>query len=292
MGDSDTRIARGVDTSRASRRAVVICLVAMPALVAMLVLTTGCDSRTNSSTAMPASVGLPQILQRGAVRVCSTGDYRPFTYRDPQGIWSGLDIDMANDLATRLGVRLDMVQSTWASVVNDLGDKCDVAMGGITITLNRAKHAIYSAPYLRDGKAAIVRCTDRSKFQTLSDIDRPGVRVVVNPGGTNAEFDETHLHNAHVVSHADNNTIFGQIANNAADVMITDISEIRWQAIQNPQLCGQSLDHPFTFEQKAYLITRTATDVQQWMNLWLNISQNDGTYAALSQRYLGAVIGP
>jgi cyclohexadienyl dehydratase len=52
------------------------------------------------------------------------------------------------------------------------------------------------------------------------------------------------------------------------------------------------LDHPFTFEQKGYLVTQAATDLQQWIDQWLNIAQNDGTYAALSQKYLGAVIGP
>jgi cyclohexadienyl dehydratase len=164
--------------------------------------------------------------------------------------------------------------------------------GGISITLNRAKQAIYSAPYLRDGKAAIVRCADASKFPTLEDIDRPGVRVVVKPGGTNAEFDKDHLHHAQIVTYPDNNTIFEQLANNAADVMITDASEIRWEANQNPQLCSQSLDHPFTFEQKGYLVPRPATDLQQRINQWLNIAQNDGTYAALSRKYLGAVIGP
>ncbi|OBK71905.1 cyclohexadienyl dehydratase [Mycobacterium sp. 1274761.0] len=260
-------------------------------LVAMLALTAGCDS-TTTSTATRASAGLPQILQRGTVRVCSTGDYRPFTYRDPQGDWSGLDIDMANDMAGRLGVRVDMVSTAWADLVSDLDNKCDVAMGGISITLDRAKHAIYSDPYLRDGKAAIVRCTDTWKFQALSDIDRPGVRVVVNPGGTNREFDNAQIHKAQVLNYPDNNTIFEQIDGNAADVMITDVSEIRWESSQNPRLCGQSLDHPFTFEQKAYLITRTAADVQQWINQWLNIAQHDGTYAALSRKYLGGVFGP
>ncbi|OBA99859.1 cyclohexadienyl dehydratase [Mycobacteriaceae bacterium 1482268.1] len=274
----------GAGASRTAERLIAIWLVAI------LALATGCDAMT--STVTPASDGLPQILQRGIVRVCSTGDYRPFTYRDPHSNWSGLDIDMANDMAGRLGVRLDMVSTTWARLISDLGNKCDVAMGGISITLNRAEHAIYSAPYLRDGKAAIVRCTDGLKFQTLGAIDRPGVRVVVNPGGTNAEFDKAHIHNAQVVNYPDNNTIFEQIANNNADVMITDTSEIRWQASQDPRLCGESLDHPFTFEQKAYLITRTATDVQQWINQWLNITQNDGTYAALSRKYLGAVFGP
>jgi cyclohexadienyl dehydratase len=260
-------------------------------LAALLVFTAGCSSTTPPPAPVQAG-GLPGIAQRGSVRVCSTGDYRPFTYRDPQGNWSGLDIEMAHDLAARLGVRLDLVPTTWANLLTDLNDRCDVAMGGISITLNRAKQAVYSAPYLRDGKAAIVRCADAPKFGGLADIDRPGVRVVVNPGGTNADFDKDHLRNAQVVTYPDNNTIFGQLTNDSADVMITDASEIRWEANQDPQLCGVSLDHPFTFEQKGYLIPRPATDLQQWVDEWLNIAQNDGTYAALSRKYLGAVIGP
>ncbi|MBP1816503.1 transporter substrate-binding domain-containing protein [Mycobacterium sp. OAE908] len=265
--------------------------IRLATMAVLIVLLTSCGSSAPLTT-MQTAGGLPGIAQRGAVRVCSTGDYRPFTYRDPQGNWSGLDVEMAHDMAARLGVRLDVVQTTWANLITDLNDKCDVAMGGISITLNRAKQALYSAPYLRDGKAAIIRCADSPKFQTLADIDHPDVRVVVNPGGTNADFDKEHLRQAEVVTYPDNNTIFDQLIDNAADVMITDASEVRWQANQNPQLCGVSLDHPFTFEQKGYLIARQATDLQQWINQWLNIAQNDGTYEALSRKYLGAVIGP
>jgi cyclohexadienyl dehydratase len=262
------------------------------ALVVLVALLTSCGSTASPPTSVQTAGGLPGIAQRGTVRVCSTGDYRPFTYRDPQGNWSGLDIEMAHDMATRLGVKLDVVPTTWANLITDLNSKCDAAMGGISITLNRAKQAVYSAPYLRDGKAAIVRCEDASKFQTLDDIDRQGVRVVVNPGGTNADFDKEHLRQAQIITYPDNNTIFDQLTNNSADVMITDSSEIRWEANQNPQLCGVSLDHPFTFEQKGYLVPPAGTDLQQWINQWLNIAQNDGTYAALSQKFLGAVIGP
>jgi cyclohexadienyl dehydratase len=266
-----------------------IRLAVFSALVVMLAA--ACSSTTTSAPTAQPTAGLQQVLQRGTVRVCSTGDYRPFTYRDAAGNWSGLDIDMAHDMAARLGVRLDVVPTTWANLVGDLDTKCDAAMGRISITLKRATQAVYSAPYLRDGKAAIVRCANASKFQTLGDIDRPGVRVVVNPGGTNADFDKEHLHNAQIVTYPDNNTIFGQLTSNAADVMITDASEIRWEANQDRQLCGQSLDHPFTFEQKAYLPAvrggPAAVDLPVAQH-----RQHDGTYAALSQKYLGAVIGP
>jgi cyclohexadienyl dehydratase len=236
--------------------------------------------------------GLPRIHKDGIVRVCSTGDYRPFTYRDPQDRWSGLDVDMARNLADRLGVRLDLVVTSWGTLLTDLGSKCDLAMGGITITLGRAQQALYSAPYLRDGKAAIARCADVSKYQTLADIDRPGVRIVVNPGGTNADFDKEHIQHARIVTYPDNNTIFEQLANDTADVMITDASEIRWQTKQDLQLCGIGVDRPFTFEQKASLIPQNDFDMQQWVNQWLNIVENDGTYAAISQKYFGQVIGP
>lgn len=257
------------------------------ALVVLVGFAAACSSTTPATTA-----GLQHVLHSGVVRVCSTGDYRPFTHRSASGDWSGLDIDMAHDMAARMGVRLDLEPTTWANLIGDLDTKCDVAMGGISITLKRATQAVYSAPYLRDGKAAIVRCADVWKFQTLGDIDRPGVRVVVNPGGTNADFDGERLHNAQVVTYPDNNTIFGQLTGNAADVMITDASEIRWETSQDRQLCGVSLDHPFTFEQKAYLVPRAASGLQQWIDQWLNIAQHDGTYAVLSQKYLGAVIGP
>jgi cyclohexadienyl dehydratase len=74
--------------------------------------------------------------------------------------------------------------------------------------------------------------------------------------------------------------------------MVTDVSEIRWETRQNPQLCGVRLDHPFTFQQKAYLIPAGDFVTQQWINQWLNIAQNDGTYSSLSRKYLGQVVGP
>jgi cyclohexadienyl dehydratase len=247
------------------------------------------------SCGSPASTmlgDLGQITKSGSIRVCSTGDYAPFTYRDPQGQWSGIDIDMAHNLAQRLNVQLNLVPTTWASLMSDLDAKCDVAMGGISITLDRARYALYSSPYLRDGKAAVVRCTDRSKYPTLAAIDQPGVRIVVNPGGTNADFVKAGIHRATKIEYPDNNTIFTQLTGGHADVMITDASEIRWQLKQNAQLCGESLDTPFTFEQKAYLVRHNGTVLRGWLNEWLNIANNDGTFSTISQNWLGQTVGP
>ncbi|MBB4687947.1 transporter substrate-binding domain-containing protein [Amycolatopsis jiangsuensis] len=227
------------------------------------------------------------VLARGELRVCSTGDYRPFTYRDPAGRWSGIDVDLAGDLAHRLGVRPTLVQTTWAQLAHDVGSRCDLAMGGISVTAERARLATYSTSYQRDGKTPITRCADVARFGTPEQIDRPEVRVVVNPGGTNEKYVRTQLRRATVVPYPDNNTIFGELLAGRADLMITDASETRWQARQHPQLCAVHPDHPFTDDEKAYLLPRNPGPLLDYVNGWLRAIREDGTYAAVTQRWFG-----
>ena len=257
------------------------------AVLAVLVAGVACAPKPAPLGPPPSALDL--IPQHGELRVCSTGDYRPFTYRDPAtGRWSGIDIDMAGDLAQQLSVRLTMVPTTWATLVGDLaGGRCDVAMGGISVTLDRAKRATFSDPYLIDGKAPITRCADVARFQTLELIDRPGVRVVVNPGGTNESFDKAHLTRATIVPHPDNNTIFDEILQGRADLMITDASETRWQAAQHPELCAVNPDHPFSYSPKAYPLPQDDVVFQQWVNQWLRLDLGDGTYQRFSQPWQG-----
>ncbi len=56
------------------------------------------------SGAVLAQSRLDEIATRGALRVGLTGDYRPFSQRDSTGAYSGLDVDMATNLAEALGV--------------------------------------------------------------------------------------------------------------------------------------------------------------------------------------------
>lgn len=238
----------------------------------------------------PASNRLDTVLARGELRVCSTGDYRPFTYSDPNtGQWRGIDLDLASDLATRLGVRRTVVSTTWPTLMRDFTAKCDIAMGGVSITLDRAKQAFFSTAYLVDGKTPITRCENADRFQTLDQIDRPGVHVVVNPGGTNEQFVRAHLHSATIVPWPDNNTIFGQVVSGGADLMITDGSETRWQATQHHELCAVHPDKPFSYAQKAYLLPRGDVVWQQWVDQWLNLALHDGTWDRIAKPWLGLV---
>ena len=163
-----------------------------------------------AAPALAAESRLDAVLESRILRVGTTGDYRPFTALDKTtGEYSGFDIDMARSLAQALGVQIKFVPTTWSKLAGDLAAGAfDIAMGGVSVTLDRQKTGFFSAPYLRDGKTPIARCADQEKFQTLAEIDRAGVKVIANPGGTNERFDRARLHAAEIVVYPDNLTIF------------------------------------------------------------------------------------
>jgi cyclohexadienyl dehydratase len=230
---------------------------------------------------------LSDILQRGVLRVGTTGDYPPFTRLDKaSGGYSGFDIDLAGALAGALGVRLEFELTSWPTLASDFqAGKFDVAMGGVSITLERAKLGFFTAPYLREGKTPIARCADQTKFTTLADIDRDGVTVLVNPGGGNEKFDRAHLHAARIEVRPDNTTIFDALAHGEGDLMITDASETRYQQKLHPGvLCAIHPDAPFDFSEKGYWAPYDPP-LDGFLDQWLHQVRENGTYAAIYAKW-------
>ncbi|MDA0339319.1 MAG: gamma subclass chorismate mutase AroQ [Proteobacteria bacterium] len=226
----------------------------------------------------PRGTVLDRILARGTLRVGTTGDYAPFSLSVENG-FKGLDIDLAGHLADSLGVEVEFVQTSWPTLMDDFqAGKFDIGMSGITRTLERQKIAYFSDPYQDDGKAPIVRCGEEESYDTLQEINRPGVRLVVNPGGTNEKFVRARAADADIRVIDDNRVIFGEIAEGRADVMITDQTEVHYQSLQTEALCP-AMAGTFTKTQKAFLLPRDDAWLH-YVNAWLG-GVRDGTLDAL-----------
>ncbi len=233
-----------------------------------------------------ATSRLDEILARGTLRACTTGDYKPYSYYRPDGQFEGIDIDMTQSLAKSLGVKAEFVKTTWSNLMNDFVAKCDVGVGGVSTTLERQKRAFFTQAYQIDGKAPIVRCSDVSRYQTVEQIDRPSTRVIVNPGGTNERFAKQFFPHANLTVYPDNVTIFKQILAGKADVMVTDASETLLQQKLNPGLCSVHPDKPFQYGEKAWLLPRGDVVFQQYVDQWLHLLRATGEYQSISDKWL------
>jgi cyclohexadienyl dehydratase len=260
---------------------LVLDFVAPAALACLLSVGLVTSARAEKPTLLDA------ITKSGTLRVGLTEDYLPFSIAEISGKIEGIDVDMANNLAESLGVKLEIVKTSWPTLKSDLeANKFDIAMGGITITLERQRAGLFSAPVFSSGKTPITHCGEEARYETLPQIDQPAVRVIVNPGGTNERFDRAHLQKATIVPWKDNATIFDALAQGKADLMITDSVETRLQANLHPGvLCPVHPNAPFDHSQLAYWMPPDVIFVA-YVNQWLSLLDLTGMHQAILARWL------
>ena len=234
----------------------------------------------------PTGSRLDDIIKNGKLRVCTPGDYKPFSLQRADGGYEGLDIDLVQSAAKALGVEVVMVKTAWSSLMKDFVEKCDVAVGGISVSTDRQKTAFFTTAYMVNGKAPITKCENVAKFQTVADIDKPNVTVIENPGGSNERFARANFKQAKIVIFNDNVTIFDEILKGNADVMISESVETIVQQKLHPGLCAVNPGKPLQYGEMAYLLPRGDGVFKAWVDQWLHLSKATGDYDRTASAWL------
>jgi len=124
---------------------------------------------------------LADILAKGTVRIIVFADIPPFGSINANRELEGFDIDLAKMVAQALGVKLEMVQATAANRIPYLlTDKADINVAAMSITAERAKQIMFSAPYA-DTSLAVY---GPKSLAVKSAADVTGMKVAVAKGTT------------------------------------------------------------------------------------------------------------
>ncbi|MBQ7731924.1 MAG: transporter substrate-binding domain-containing protein [Lentisphaeria bacterium] len=237
---------------------------------------------------------LQTVMACGVLRVGTTGDYCPMSYLNPEThAYEGFDAALAEDLAASLGVELEYVPTTWPTLMRDTLDrKFDLALCGITITDARKRQALMSDGYLGNGKTILCRSEDAGKYTSLDAVNRPEVRVMVNPGGLNEQFAGTHLPRASLSIHPVNEEIPALVASGKADVMVTEIMEAAYYCGKDATLAAPLLDRPFTNGELGILLPPGNETLLEHVNGFLEKERRSGRLDELGSLYLHIGVPP
>ena len=245
-----------------------------------------CTSDEEQSSQQQPTV--QRIVERGKLLVATTGDYRPLSYRERNGDYWGFGIEMAERIARHIGVGVEFVQTSWPTLTADVlaePQAFDLAIGGITITEARKASMLMSEGYLANGKTILCRAEDAGKYRSLADIDKPEVRVMVNPGGLNQKFANERLTHATIMVYDRNEEIPNQVAEGKADMMITEITEAPWYVQNDPRLAAPLLSQPFTHGEIGVLMRKGQADLLDLVNAVIAQMKSDGSLRRLHEKY-------
>lgn len=259
-------------------------------LIVVLIIcgTSSFASCSSDEDASAEQATIARIKNRGTILIGTTGDYRPLSFCEPDGTYWGFGIEMGREIAARLGVNVEFVKTSWPTLTADVlaePQMFDIAIGGITITDARRETMLMSEGYLANGKTILCRASEAERYTSLADIDKPEVRVMVNPGGLNEKFANENLTHATIIVHQKNEEIPSLVAEGEADVMITEITEAPYYVQTDSRLAAPLLNEPFTHGEIGVLMRKGQEDLLQMVNATIQQMKRDGTLRELHEKY-------
>jgi polar amino acid transport system substrate-binding protein len=163
-------------------------------LVLVALLASACSPSAKSTQAPAASSGATpvaqvpadKLAQKGHLLICSDIPYPPMEYFDDNGNAIGLDIDMGNEIAARLGLKPQFVNSVFDTIIAAVkSGKCDIILSGMNVTDTRKKQ-VSMIPYFKAGQALVVVKGNPKKIN--GPLDLCGQAVAAESGTTNADW--------------------------------------------------------------------------------------------------------
>jgi len=234
---------------------------------------------------------LTKILETGVLRVGTTGDFPPISARDAasQG-YVGHDIDVANELGKDLGVKVEFVPADWKTLLNGVvSDKYDVVISGVSMSLDRAKVAGFTQPYLEFGTVPVLRKKDAERFKSWGDIDQKGVTVATTLGTVFDSQAKEYFKTATLKRIESPATGFQEVLSGRAEVTITSNVEASTLIKRFDQLAilvkGAEMRNRRPF---AYVVPQDDVTWLNTVNTWVSLKRIEGYFAALESKWLPA----
>lgn len=133
---------------------------------------------------------LAQIQQKGELVVAMEGTWSPWTYHDESDQLVGYDVEVANLIAEKLGVKAVFVEGEWDGLFAGLdAGRYDIVVNGVEITKERGEKYDFTDPYAYI-RTAIVVNGDNDEIQSFEDL--AGKNTANTISSTYAELAESY----------------------------------------------------------------------------------------------------
>lgn len=125
---------------------------------------------------------LRDVENRGKLIIGTFPEFKPFTFKNEEGVYSGYDIDLMKMVADKLELEIEFHEIFFLDLFSALESReIDLAISGITITQERQKKYLFSDPYINVGQVVV---TLKSNKEIQSADDAQGKKVGTTKGTT------------------------------------------------------------------------------------------------------------
>ncbi|WP_168771077.1 transporter substrate-binding domain-containing protein [Palleronia sediminis] len=238
---------------------------------------------------------IQEVLDRGTLRV-GVAEGPPYQYPDAMsGDYVGLNIDLAKEVAEIMGVELEVVPATWATLVTGLEvEQYDVIFANLFATPQRALSVAFTDAYDTYGFHVMVRVD--SDLQTLEDVNSEGVTFAGVAGTVEAQYPAELFPNATVTELVTDQANAGptSVLSGQSDAVLVDPGFLRILTAQNPALAEQTRllngeDNLLKPVSLSYAVRHDDMDMLSFLNVFIRDKVANGVIATKRDRWFDTI---
>jgi cyclohexadienyl dehydratase len=228
---------------------------------------------------------LQKVLNNNELRVGTTGDWDPMSMKDPAtNKYKGFDIDVMNELAKDMGVKVKFVPTDWKTIVSGItANRYDISTS-VTKTPKRAEVAGFTITYYKYGTVPLVLKKNLKKFSTWDSLNNKNVTIATTLGTSQEEKAKEFFPKSKLKSVEAPARDFQEVLAGRADGNITSSTEANKLVIKYPQLAIV----PDGEKNPAFLAMMVAKNDKVWndyVSKWIKNKKESGFFKTLLAKY-------
>lgn len=228
------------------------------------------------------------IKKRGTFIIALNAGYPPFETVGEDGKPQGFDIDLANEVAKDLGVKLEIKNVKWDGIIGVLRTgKADAIFSGMSVTEERKAVVLFSEPYFNVGQVVLKRKGDE-RIKSHTDLNDPKFTIAVEASTTGEQACKKVLPKAKLLRLEKVDQACVALIQNKADAVVFDNAFLLDFVNRREKDDVEGIWKQFTFEDIAVAMRQDSPKLQAAVNKTLKRLRESGKLTELLVKHFGA----
>lgn len=241
---------------------------------------------TAAALALAATLGAAQAQQkstvdevrdRGVLRIAGILNEDPYFSKDPRtGEWRGFVVEMGKNMAEELGVKLEVVESSWANSILDVqSGKVDLAFA-LTALPKRALAVHFSAPTYYNS-FTIISPKPELADKSWADLNDPAYTIAVDLGSSQDQITKAYLPKANILRFKTRDEAVLAVATGKADAIINTVFNSMVMTKKNAAIGKVYVPQPILSSPSVIGMNQNADDVWRgFVSAWADYNRRVG----------------
>ena len=230
-----------------------------------------------------ATGGTFTTVADGVLTMGTNAAFPPYEYKDGDQV-VGIDADIAQALADKLGLKLEIQDMDFSSLITAIqAGKVDISLAGMTVTEERKQNVDFTDSYATGVQVIIVK--DGSDITSVDDLANDKI-IGVQEGTTGHLYCSDDYGEDHVIAYTNGATAVQALLQDKVDCVVIDQQPAEEFVEANDGL--KILDTEYVVENYAAAVSKDNPALTAALNKALQELKDDGTIQSILDKYIKA----